>query len=135
MRIILCLLVLFLPLFVHSTEYPDNLYKGILREAADQDKRGMIAVACVVRNRFNKGMNHGLVGLRRKRLEYFVSKQEQAKINDAKEAVHKVFNENHPDITYGADHFESIKFKEPWWAKTMIKTVRINEHQFYKSKK
>ena len=45
---------------------PDNLWRGHIAEAVSEGPDGMYAVACVVRNRLNAGMNSGLVALRRR---------------------------------------------------------------------
>lgn len=36
------------------------------------------------------------------------------------------------NLTLGASFWESTDFKEPYWAKSMVKTAKIGRHQFYK---
>lgn len=110
---------------------PRDLYKGLMREAVGDGPRGLYAVACVVRNRLNRGMDHGLVGLRRRGLDKFVAKHSAKHIARAKRAVYRVFEEGSPDITGGAIYFENIEyFGKPKWCKH--KTVKIGHHTFYK---
>jgi hypothetical protein len=46
----------------------------------------------------------------------------------------KVLEEQWPDITNGADHYLSCRLTiKPFWAAQMTKTIRIGNHQFYKS--
>jgi hypothetical protein len=119
-----------LPLVAKSP--PADLYKGIVGETSDY--REMIAVACVVRNRLDKGMSIGLIALARPDINRFVAKEDPKYVKLAKKAVDRVFNRNLPDITMGADHFEDIHYGCPRWAKGMDKVKKINNIVCYKSK-
>ncbi len=134
------LVVLFLfPLAVFSRSSnvypPKNLYKYLLAEAGDQGHTGMYAVACVVRNRLRKGMWHGLVACRRRDLSGFVAKHTNEEVGVAIGVVKEVFFQNGKDVTYGADHYESSKYKRPRWSYNMTVTCRIGEHIFYRSRR
>jgi hypothetical protein len=113
-----------------------QLWKGIVAEAVDDGRAGMYAVACVVRNRVNKGLPLGLVAMKRRDLKKFCCNQSEYKIVIAKEVVHQVFEHKGEDITGGATHFENIqKYGKPQWAYGMKKTVKIGCHTFYRKKR
>ena len=112
---------------------PQGLWKGLIAEAVSEGYDGMFAVACCVRNRLRKGMNHGLCAMKRKNLDVFVAKQGVKYEEMAKEIVRKVFDENVPDITGGSTHYENVeKFGVPYWAKKMTKMIKIGCHTFYR---
>ena len=103
----------------------------LIGEAADQGLDGLYAVACVLRTR---GYNHeGFSASRRRNLRRFVDAQPPKVKLWATEALEKVLHGD-PDTTGGATHYESDKFPEPAWARRMIKTVKIKNHQFWKEK-
>ena len=113
---------------------PDNLYKGLIGEAVSEGYEGMYAVACVYRNRLEKGMPLGCVALKRRDLDVFIQTQGKKYEIMAKEIVYKVFTQTN-DVTKGATHYENIeRFGIPRWAKSMVRTVKIGEHTFYKAK-
>jgi hypothetical protein len=97
--------------------------RAIIGEAANQGKDGMLAVACAIRNRGNL---KGVFGLNAK----FVDDQPQwvwdhARAAWAESATH--------DVTDGATSWDNINaFGEPYWARTMHRTVRVGDHQFFK---
>jgi hypothetical protein len=80
-------------------------------------------------------MDPGLVALKKKDLESFARREGKRKIHLAKEIVNKVFKEGIPDITKGADHYESVKFKRPWWSKKMKFITQIGDHIFWDSRR
>lgn len=115
--------------------YPGNLWKGVIGEAVGEGYQGMYAVTCAYRNRLNKNLPLGCVALKRKDLDQFVEKQGKKYQEMAQQIVRKVFEENSPDITKGATHYENIeKFGIPRWAKKMEVTVRIGRHTFFREK-
>jgi Cell wall hydrolyses involved in spore germination len=119
----------------HASTVPDNLWKGLIAEAVSEGPDGMYAVACVVRNRLNAGMNTGLVALKRKDLDGFVKREGRKTELIAKAIVEKVFYKNSPDVTCGATHYEAIqKYGTPRWARQMVVTTKIGCHTFYKQK-
>jgi len=119
----------------YPMDCPENLWKGLVAEACSEGEIGMYAVACCVRNRLNNGMSTGLVALKRKDLDAFVSRQGVKYEKMAKEIVHKVFNENAPDVTKNATHYENVEvYGCPKWAKGMDRTVKIGCHTFFKER-
>lgn len=115
----------------YTYEIPDNLWLGLIAEAAGDGYSGMYAVAACVRNRLDKGMNTGLCGLDRKDLVSFVSRQGKKYEVMAKQIIKKVFEEKGEDTTNGAIYFENIeKYGKPKWCKVM--TVKIKHHTFFK---
>lgn len=119
-----------------ETSYPANLYQGLIVEACGEGYDGMYAVACVVKNRLNVGLNHGLCGLKKRGLDEFVRKQGAKIERVAKDIVRKVFEQNGEDITKGATHYENIEaFGTPYWAKSMVKTIKIKHHTFFAAKR
>ena len=116
--------------------YPKDLWKGLIAEATSDGYRGMYAVACCVRNRLNKGMSAGLVGLKRKDLDSFVKKEGVRREKEAKDIVRQVFEENTQDVTGGAIYFECIeRYGKPSFIRNTIRTTKIGEHTFFKDKK
>ena len=116
-----------------ATEPPKDLWQGLIGEAVSEGYEGMYAVACVYKNRINKGMSLGCVALKRKDLNQFIKKQGVKYERMAKSIIEKVFYQNAEDITKGAIHYENIeRFGIPYWAKDMIITCKIRNHTFYK---
>ncbi len=113
---------------------PKDLYKGLIAEAAEDKYHGMLVVACVVRNRLDQGMDHGLVGMRRPDLDAFVTKEGEKRIAQAQRIVYVVFDLRIEDITNGATHFEDVKYKKPYWAYSMIQIGRYRSHILYKER-
>lgn len=114
---------------------PPNLWKGIIGEAVGEGYRGMYAVTCAYRNRLDKNLPLGCVALKRKDIDQFVEKQGEKYQKMAKEIVRKIFEENGPDITKGATHYENVEsFGLPKWAEKMEVTVKIKHHTFFKEK-
>lgn len=127
------MVIVFCPRPARAAEPPANLYKGLIAESCSEGYTGMYAVACVVRNRIDKGMTPGLCALKRKDLNRFVLRQGKKQEQWAKEIVERVFFKNSPDITGGATHYENIQaFGSPKWAKKMKVTCKIGRHTFMK---
>ena len=96
--------------------------RAIIGEASGEGYKGMLAVACAIRNR---GHLRGVYGLKAKHVD-----KEPQWVWDL---ATKAWTESRAkDITNGATHWESDTFKKPYWAKSMTKTVKIGHHQFYK---
>ncbi len=108
----------------------------IMGEAVSEGERGMYAVACVMRNRLKAyGHSKGFSSIYRANLDDWCLKQ-GLWVERAKRVERRVFEENAPDITFGATHFENIEaFGTPYWAKSMVKTIKIKSHTFYKEVK
>jgi hypothetical protein len=126
MKRLICLTVFSFQCFSFSAFSSINdadAVRAIIGESANQGKDGMLAVACAIRNRGNL---KGVFGLNAK----FVDDQpqwvwDQARTAWAESATH--------DVTDGATSWDNIgAFGEPYWAKTMHRTVRIGSHQFFK---
>lgn len=102
-----------------------DVIRAIIGEAADQGKRGMLAVACAIRNR---GTLKGVYGLHAPHVDSepdWVWRLAEKAWADSADV----------DIVFGADHWENTDdFVRPYWAKNMKETVKIGKHQFYKQK-
>lgn len=137
MKAIIIFLVICLTLIAFSWAWaepiPNNLWQGIVAEAANQGYDGMLAITCCYRNRLDSGLNLGCVGLRRADLATFCTKQGVRVTEQAKMAVEAVFVKNCQDVTGGATHYENIEaFGVPKWAKSMQVTCKVKDHTFYK---
>jgi hypothetical protein len=105
-------------------ELDQNLaIRAIIGEAADQGSRGMLAVACAIRNR---GTLAGVCGLQARHVDrepgWVWARARAAWIRSAT-----------VDITAGATHWENIAaFGLPYWAHTMTVTVVIGDHRFFR---
>jgi len=98
--------------------------RAIIGEASNQGERGMLAVACAIRNR---GTLQGVYGLKAKH----VDKQPAWVFDRARKAWAESAK---ADITGGANHWENVKaFGQPRWAAKMTKTVLVKDHQFYRN--
>lgn len=126
--LIMTLLILsaVIPKSTQAAEIPDNLaVRAIIGEASGEGYRGMLAVACGIRNR---GTLHGVYGLNAKHVD-----REPAWVWDL---ARKAWAESATkDIVNGSGDWESIDYPRPYWAKRMIITARIGKHQFYLRRK
>ena len=121
--------------FAEKIDYPENLWKGLIGEAANQGYKVMYAAACVYRNRTCKHMPLGCVAMKRPDLNDFVKRQGKKYEKMAKEIMWKVFIDNGPDVTNGATHYENVKkFGFPYWATNMEITAQFGSHTFFKEK-
>jgi len=110
---------------IASAEIPEKLaIRALIGEASGEGYRGMLAVAGALRNR---GTLRGVYGVNAKHID----REPQWVWDMARKAWAASLDQ---DITGGADHWESIKFKKPYWADSMTKTVLIGSHQFYKER-
>jgi spore germination cell wall hydrolase CwlJ-like protein len=104
---------------------PSPEIKAIIGEASNQGYRGMLAVACAIRNR---GTLKGVYGVNAKH----IYKEPKWVWDLAKKAWAESKN---IDITNGATHWENIKaFGKPYWVKDMVQTFQHRDHIFYKKK-
>jgi len=126
-------LVLFVFFFVapkanaQNIPCPANLYQGIIAEDCSGDYDDYLVIASVVRNRLAKGMNIGLVAMKRKNLEQFVNKEcsyalkvrGKDLIALATKSIAEVFN-NNKDYAFGAIYYEHTGiYPIPSWMKKM----------------
>ena len=88
--------------------------------------KAFLAVAEVLRRRVSTQGVYGCKASLAKELPYLRA------VGLDKEALRAWNESKHTNITLGATHWESTDFKEPYWAKGMIKTVKIGKHQFYR---
>ena len=100
--------------------------RAIIGEAGNQGERGMLAVACAIRNR---GTLKGVYGVKAKHVDkepaYVWTMARKAWADSAVK-----------DITNGATHWENIKaFGKPYWVKSMVKVYEHKDHIFYKEKR
>lgn len=130
--IAMCILVL--KWGVEYNSQRTKITEALILEAAGEPREGMYAVACVFRNRLERGMSLGASGLNRRDKRAFIEKQPRYIRDMASRFYSYVFLHNSPDITDGATNFESTDFPVPDWAKYMVKTCQIGKHIFYKEK-
>lgn len=106
----------------------NNAIMAIIGEAENQGYEGMYAVACAIRNR---GTLKGVYGYKAPRV---VKKLYSKKI--AEQAERAWYESQYgQDVTLGSDHWENVTaFGKPYWADSMEKTVKIGDHQFYRSR-
>ena len=113
-----------LPAFTES-----NIIRAGIGEAASEGYEGLYAVSCAI---FNRGTLKGVYGFKSRQVDkepLWVWQMARRAYLNAKEAYSAGACQ-----AYGT-HWESVKFKEPYWAKNMIKTVKIGSHIFYKERK
>jgi hypothetical protein len=118
-----------------GTNQPADLWKGILGETSNYQV--MLRIACCVRNRYTRGMNHGLNAMQRKNLDHFVLQHcsEQDRVR-AKKAVRAVFVDNIEDMTNGSDHLEyTVKYGNPSWVDEVVVVHRYKGWTFYRRKR
>ena len=119
--------------------YPHNLWMGLIAEDTSGNYQTYLMIASVVRNRLNKGMDTGLVALKRKNLEYFV-KIEICYALSVKEidlygltikAIEEIFI-NNKDYAAGAINYEHTGvYPVPKYTKKMklVKVMYPNTNQ------
>lgn len=111
---------------VPAAEIPkEKAILAIIGEAENQGFKGMLAVACAIRN---KGNLHGVYGSISKRVV-------KHKYSDTTYslAVMAWDESARRDITHGANHWENIgAFGCPSWVKRCVETFRYKDHVFYK---
>lgn len=107
---------------------PELAIKAILGEAEGEGPRGMLAVACAIRNR---GTLRGVYGVNAPRVKQGKIKPEiQAMARRAWEESAK------KDITGGADHWHNLKREgHRQWTRVYRVTVTVGNHVFFRSKK
>lgn len=126
-KILVLVLLCLVPREAAANVNPGQAVLAIIGEAENQGPRGMLAVACAIRNR---GHLKGVYGLRAPRV---VKKKYKPEI--LKAAIKAWEDSRRKDITKGADHWENVEqFGKPYWAKKYRPTVKIGSHQFYSSK-
>ena len=98
--------------------------RALVGECANCGERGMQAVAEVIRRR---GSLRGIYGFKASHVDH-----EPAWVWDqARKAWRASATSN---ISNGADHFESVDFKTPAWAKGVAPVSTVGKHRFYRLK-
>lgn len=97
---------------------------AIIGEASGEGYEGMLAVAAAIRNR---GTLKGVYG----RTAGHVYNEPPWVWDLARKAWRQ---SAYYDPTKGGTHWESIKFKKPYWASSMDVTCQIKNHVFYKER-
>jgi spore germination cell wall hydrolase CwlJ-like protein len=114
------------------------LMATLYHEARGEGVQGIEAVASVVMNRARQA-NKSVCSVVYERKQFswvFVTKDKRMKGNimDVLVVTNKALNGYLVDITGGATHYHATYVK-PRWAKRMLRTVKINNHIFYKENK
>lgn len=100
--------------------------RAIAGEAEGEGPRGMLGVACALRNR---GTLKGVYGVNAPRV-----KEGKVSPEIMREAERAWQKSKKKDITKGADHWHNLKREGPRkWTKQFKKTAVIGQHVFYKS--
>lgn len=135
-----------------STVDPDQFYcmtEAVFYEARGEGRRGMSAVAhnilnraesgqfpdtiCGVTHQRNAGSKFYQYSYRNKmpkRLDLRDEKTRRALADSAWAALHAMTG-NTRDQTHGALYYFNPKKSKPQWARSMVLTARINNHDFY----
>lgn len=121
--IVASLFLLLLGLAGPAYAYTDGeVIRAIIGEASDQGDRGMLAVACAIRNRDTLS---GVNGIRASHIDF----QPEWVWHQAREAWAKSAEK---DIVKGSDHWENITvFGVPSWAVGKTPAVIVGDHAFY----
>lgn len=127
MKYLIILLILLTPTLSHANIGEDKAVRCILGEARNQGYTGMLAIAEFIR----KNGADRLVGCNAK-IKY--SEWEYLDSTGLLQTAWRAwYDSKYTDIIGDSTHFENIDiFGEPSWAYGMKKTVKINDHQFYK---
>jgi hypothetical protein len=123
--------IFFSPIANAQTPCP-SLWQGLIAEDTTGNYQTYLAIASVVRNRLNAGLDHGLVALKRKNLDSFVNTNSRYMLNAkgidiidlSNKAIEEIFTNNR-DFANGATHYEHTGvYTMPKWAKNM-KLVKV----------
>lgn len=122
---------------VFATQQPCNaapvektrFVNAIIGEAEGEGYRGMLAVACAIRNRGTLRGVYGEHAPRVRKHKYSPKVFVQA-VRAYKESAHA----EACAFIDGADHWEGTSFKAPEWSRGMIVTAIIENQRFYKNK-
>jgi hypothetical protein len=113
---------------LHAGIEQDKAVRAIIGEAANQKDRGMLAVACALRNR---GTLRGVYGLNARHVDQQPPHVWASARKAWQQSAHLVATPQDP--TQGATHWENIRaFGTPSWARRMKHTTTIGDHAFYK---
>lgn len=104
----------------------EDAIRVIITEASGEPFEGMVAVGEVLRTRSSL---KGFYGYQRPDIEQFIKRQGKTTYNMAKRAWKLSETSNY---SHHATHFESTRFKRPYWAQGMKEVAHIGHHVFYK---
>lgn len=100
----------------------EQAVRAIVGEASGEGYKGMLGVASAIRNR---GHLRGVYGLN--------AKHSQHESKATWDLARKAWAESATrDITGAATHWDNVSRKTPYWAKSMVVTIRIGRHTFYR---
>ena len=102
---------------------------AIIGEAEGEGYRGMLAVACAIRNR---GTLQGVYGEHSRRVKEHLYGA-RVFVN-AVRAWEESSSSDRCGFIGGATHWEGIAFKTPYWARDMILTATIGNQRFYRKR-
>jgi spore germination cell wall hydrolase CwlJ-like protein len=123
----------------------DAVAATLVLEAGGTGERGMAAVAHVIWNRsrvsglspYRVVTQRGQFAVMRNGPAAAIAKARRHPEWRTALSLYGLFHNSHSslyDFTGGATHFESFKGRKPWWAKSMVLTVRIGGNAFYRPK-
>lgn len=119
--------------------YHEDVAKTIAAEACGEGPVGLQAVANVIANRAKK---HNItpyeVVSKPHQFSGFTAKNRDRLYSQCKDSADFLadFLLNIEDLTDGATHFENVDvFGKPYWVDSMVKTIKIGNHTFYKEGK
>jgi N-acetylmuramoyl-L-alanine amidase len=118
----------------------ETLKKTIYLEARGESREGQIGVAWVIINRaIKRGMSIHDVCMQRHQFECWndgmdTTIREHGAYASIDEWLPRVLDGSIPDNTGGADHYNNPAKENASWVHNVIPTVRIDNHQFYRSK-
>lgn len=124
----------------HDKKQIDCIAKNIYYESRGEGLKGMLAVGQVTKNRVESPKypkDYCKVVFQSKQFSWTNNKKRSSKKEleaweTARNLAKILYWNNLPiDLTKGATHFYS-GYKKPYWAKYYEKTVKINNHTFYK---
>lgn len=119
------LLAIGLPSCADAEVYDEQGVKCIIGEAANQGYDGLVAVADALQNRGTTKGVYGCISARAGKEPAWVWTMARRAWQEAKTS----------NPVGGADHWEAVGlYGEPYWAKSMVRTVKIKDHTFYKAK-
>jgi hypothetical protein len=114
-----------------------DIINTIVGEASDQEYRGMLALACAIRNRTNvpyykNNILHGVYGLNAPHIkgessEIFALARKAWAESATRDIVGKAY-------IWGTNS-DIVKFKQQSWFKNVESTITIKDHTFFKDKK
>jgi len=110
-----------------------EVVRAIIGEAIGESEEGIVAVAYVVKQRFEIGKDHGCCAYYRKDLDEFISRQPAKKVRLVKQIWSEVKQGNRNNPVPGAIYFENVKqWKRPVWCEVLV--AEIGNHSFYREK-